>query len=149
MKKKSRGQVSVEYVLIMGFVILALTLAVGVAFTYASTAQVQIKFNQIDKIGKKMIETADSIYYLGEPSKSTIDLNMPDNIREIVIDRSRVPNSIQFIAKRSGPDAYFTYYTRGLIYDNGQPLNVSTFKSSGLKRLVINMTNNYVMFTPI
>ena len=149
MKKKRIGQISVEYTLIIGFIIIALTIAVSVAFTYASSAQLQIKMNQIDKIGKKIVETADSIYYLGQRSKSTIDLNMPDNIKEIRIERGSVPNYIQFISKGSGSDVFSTYYTRGLIYNNGQPLNNSVFKSAGLKRLVINMTDNYVMFTQI
>ncbi len=147
--KNRVGQVSVEYTLIIGFIVVALTISVGVAFTYASSAQYQIKLNQIDKIGKKIAETADSIYYLGQPSKSTIDLNMPDGVREIIIDREKSPNYIKFRSKGPNGDAFAVYYVRGLIYNNGQPLNDTRFTRAGLKRLVVNMTDNYVMLTPL
>ncbi len=149
MAKIKRGQVSVEYTLIIGLIVIALTIAVAIAFAYATSAQYQIKLNQIDKIGKKIAETADSIYYLGQPSKSTIDLNMPEGVREILIIRDKTPNYIQFRCKGPTGEFYSAYYVRGLLYNNGQPLNNSRFISPGLKQLVVNMTDNYVMLTPI
>ena len=149
MKKNNFGQVSVEYTLIICLIVIALTIAVAIAFTYANSAQYQIKLNQVDKIGKKIAETADSIYYLGQPSKSTIDLNVPDGVREILIVRDKTPNYIRFRCKGPTGEVYSVYYVRGLLYDNGQPLNNTRFTSPGLKQLVVNMTNNYVMLTPI
>jgi len=148
-----KAQVSIEYTLVIGLVILTLTIAVAVAFAYSSSAKSQIRMNQIDKIGKKISETSDSIFYLGYPSKATIEVTMPDTIKDIMLVRRVAPERdyIQFNYTGSGGDAYSVYYIRGKFAGTTeQPLRVPTFMSAGLKRLVINTTTtNQIQLTPI
>jgi uncharacterized protein (UPF0333 family) len=142
-KRYKKGQVSVEYAMLIGFIGLALALAITVAFFYSSSARQQIRMNQIDKIGNKIIENAESVYYLGYPSMVTIDLTMPDAVETINIVNGST-NYLEFIYRGSGGDAYAVYYTNAKLLNttNGvyQPLNVDRFKSSGLKHLKISAT---------
>ena len=156
--RKSRAQISVEYAMIIGLILFALAIAVGVAFFYSSSARSQIGMNQVDKVGKKIADTADSIYFLGAPSKATIDLTIPAGVQEIVIVNSTSPNYIKFVFKGASGLSYSSYYTKARLYnktqDGGvdQPLNQTRFLSAGAKNLVVNLTNpsqgNFITFYP-
>jgi uncharacterized protein (UPF0333 family) len=140
-----RAQVSLEYTLVIGMIILTLTIAVAVAFYYASSAKGQIRMNQVDKIGKKVSETSDSIYYLGVPSKATIELIMPDQVKNALLVRAQDPTSttrdyIEFIYYGSGGDATAIYYIKGR-FDSTSEINQSGFLAAGLKRLTITAVN--------
>ncbi len=140
-----KAQASLEYTLIIGMIIFTLTIAVAVAFYYSSQAKGQIRMNQVDKIGKKITDTSDSIYYLGPPSKATIELNMPDQVKSINLSRSDTGSHyIQFTYAGSIGDTIAIYYFKAKISgeDTDQPLNLDKFKSPGLKRLTIEATNN-------
>lgn len=147
-----KAQISVEYVLVIGFIIVALTIAVSLAFFYSSSAKYQIRLNQIDKVGKKIAETADSVYYLGYPSKATIDLIMPEQVEEILIlnDNNSGRHYIRFKFKGISGESYATYYVKAKLISDSQPLNQERFKSAGLKHLEISTTeSNYVVFNQI
>jgi len=134
---RNKAQVSMEYTLVIGLIIIALTIIVAIALSYSSSAKHQIIMNQIDKIGKKIVETTDSIYYLGSPSKATIDLTMPNNIESILIDRTAKSITFKFIG--STGSAFSIYYFKAYINgdDVNQPLNTETFKTAGIKHLVV------------
>lgn len=141
---RKKAQVSVEYILIIGLILLTLTIAVVIAFYYSSTAQHQIRMNQIDKIGKKIADTSDSIYYLGAPSKATIELNMPEKVKDITIFRTTAPSKdfIQFTYYGTNQDTIAIYYIQGRF--NGtteQYLDTPKFTNMGLKQLQIIAVN--------
>jgi hypothetical protein len=107
--------------------------------------------NQIDKIGKRITETADSIYYLGYPSQATLDISMPDTINEILIFNETQPNYIRFRFNGANGVGYAIYYTRAPLLGGGnvQSLNVTNFLTAGVKRLIVNITQeNKIMLTP-
>ncbi len=137
-----KAQVSIEYTLIIGLILFALTLAVGVAFFYSTTAKHQITMNQIEKVGKKISETADSVYYLGNPSQVTLDLTMPESINEIIMAHTIGPGGDYILFKYKGPggEAYSIFNTKAEIDNTTQSLNNSRFMAPGLKHLIVNVT---------
>lgn len=139
-----KAQSSLEYTLIIGMMILALTIAVAVALYYSSSAKGQIRANQMDKIGKKIVDTSNSIYYLGPPSKATIELEMPDGVRSITIepDSSGNMNYIEFKFQGIGGDASGVYHTKANISNSGDYLSNERFLSRGVKRLTIQATTD-------
>ena len=146
-KKRRVGQISVEYAMIIGLISFALAIAVSVAFFYSNSARAQIRMNQVDKIGNKIIENADSVYYLGYPSKVTIDLTMPEGVLNINLENSSIPNYIEFEYKGQGSSTYAIYYTNAKIWETNQPLNDVRFKSPGIKHLkVIANESGFVQF---
>ena len=87
MQKKDRtGQVSMEYLIIVGFVTFIVIAILGVAFFYSGAIKDQIKSTQINNYANKIISTTESVFYAGAPSKSTISAYLPENVRSIEID---------------------------------------------------------------
>ncbi|MDO8740018.1 MAG: hypothetical protein Q7J54_00400 [Candidatus Woesearchaeota archaeon] len=80
---KKRGQASTEYMIIIGFVALVLIPLIVIFYKQGASTKDQITTSEADQIAKKITDAADSVYYMGEPSKMTLKLYMPENVKEI------------------------------------------------------------------
>jgi hypothetical protein len=83
---KKRGQVSFEYLIIMGFVTFIIIGVLSIAFFYSNNVKDRIKINQVTNYANKIISTSESIFYAGYPSKATITGYLPENINSIEIN---------------------------------------------------------------
>lgn len=81
--EKKKGQVSVEYLVVVGFVTFVVLGVLALAFFYVNGINDQIKFNQIDKLGNNLASTADVVYFAGEPSQKTIKGYIPSGVNSI------------------------------------------------------------------
>ena len=77
---KKEAQVSVEYLIIIGFVTLITIPLIIIYYTFTQESTDDINSVQIDQIGKKIVDAAESVYYLGEPSQTTIRVKIPPNV---------------------------------------------------------------------
>ena len=77
---KKRGQVSFEYLIIMGFVTFIIVGILSIAFFYSNNVKDRIKINQMTNYANKIISTSESIFYAGYPSKATITVYLPENV---------------------------------------------------------------------
>lgn len=77
------GQVSIEYIILVGFVTFVIIGTLGLAFFYSNGIKDRVRSNQIGNFAGKVISTAESIYYYGEPSKATISVYLPEGVKEI------------------------------------------------------------------
>ncbi|MBT3720111.1 hypothetical protein HN789_05215 [archaeon] len=82
-KFQKRGQVSMEFITIFGFVFLMTIPLIIVFFDQVGSVKDSISSNHLRNIAIKITDKAETIYYLGEPSKSTIKTFFPDNIEYI------------------------------------------------------------------
>ncbi len=80
-----RGQAAIEYMAVIGFVSFAVVLLVTVSYFYQRDVTNQVTLNQVDHLAKEIIDAAESVYFLGEPSKTTIKANIPDKVESITI----------------------------------------------------------------
>lgn len=83
----SLAQASMEYVMIAGFVALVIIPTTFLFYSYASDSAEEIDRAQIDKFGNDVVSTAETVYYLGHPSRMTISERLPKNVQSISIDR--------------------------------------------------------------
>jgi hypothetical protein len=81
-----KSQTSIEYLVIIGFVTFAIMSVLLVAYLYSGSAKNKINENQIEILGNKIINSAEAVFYAGEPSQSTIIINVPKNILEIKVE---------------------------------------------------------------
>lgn len=79
------AQVAIEYMIILGF-ILALMIPLILLFTSqkADTA-LQVRSAQLRAVGEKIVDQAESVYYLGEPSKVRFKINLPQQVDGVTI----------------------------------------------------------------
>jgi uncharacterized protein (UPF0333 family) len=85
-----KAQAVMEYMILVGFlVVITIPLILVYNAQYKGTSM-QIVTNQADQIGQKIADTAESIYYLGQPSKTTIKVYMPQQIESITIANNEI-----------------------------------------------------------
>ena len=77
---QKNSQVSVEYLMIMGFVTLITIPLIIIYHTFTQESSENINSVQLQQVAKKVVDAAESIYYIGEPSQTTIRVNIPNNV---------------------------------------------------------------------
>ncbi|MBI2208848.1 hypothetical protein HYU50_05115 [Candidatus Woesearchaeota archaeon] len=75
-----KSQISVEYMVIIGFVTLITIPLILIYHSFVQDSSNEITSTQTQQIAQKIIDAAKSVYYLGEPSQTTLKVNMPDNV---------------------------------------------------------------------
>ena len=80
-----RGQISIEFIAIFGFVFLMTIPLIIIFFDQAGSVQDAISENQIRNIAIKITDKAEAIYYSGYPSKTTIKAYFPEKIDSVNI----------------------------------------------------------------
>lgn len=88
-KMLKNAQSALEYLMIIALTFAIIVPTVYLFFTYARESNIKIIDSQIDRIGRNIVNTAESIYYSGEHSKTILEFNMPDNIEEVNILSNR------------------------------------------------------------
>ena len=76
----NKAQVSVEYMLIMGFATLMTLPLLLIYYTYTSDSSDSVATNQAMQVARKIVDASESVYYLGKPSQTTLRVNFPDRI---------------------------------------------------------------------
>ena len=130
---KSRAQVAMEYMIIVGFVAI-ITLPLVIIFqTHSKETTAEITSAQIYQISKRISDGAETVFYLGEPSKLTIKTYFPKGINSVSIGN----NEIVFNVRAADHSDEIVVYT---------PINVSGNFSihEGVHYITIESKGGYV-----
>jgi uncharacterized protein (UPF0333 family) len=85
LKRARKGQISTEYLIVVGFITFFVITILGVAYFYASQVQDSMRADQVEHFARKVISSAEAVHYAGEPSKSTINAYMPSGVTGVVV----------------------------------------------------------------
>ncbi|MCK4650323.1 hypothetical protein KAT36_03760 [Candidatus Pacearchaeota archaeon] len=89
--KSRKAQSSMELLILMGFLTFVIIGILGIGYFYSNTINDRIKSNQINSFANKITTTSETVFYAGEPSKSTISTYLPENVQDIeIIDNTIV-----------------------------------------------------------
>ena len=80
-----KAQTSLEYLMIIALTLGIMVPTTYLFFRYGSESNVKVIDSQINQIGRAIIDTAETVYFSGESSKVILQLNMPENVRDIYI----------------------------------------------------------------
>ena len=80
-----RGQVGIEFVITIGFALLIIIPLTILLYEHTDRTYNEVNNNQAGLIARKIIDNANSVYYLGHPSIYTLKVYMPENIDSINI----------------------------------------------------------------
>lgn len=83
----SRGQASIEYMLIIGFVILMFLPVVYLLFTSLQEYQAETAYSQSFAAGREILATAERVYHHGPPSRLTVQVRIPAGIKNVTLRR--------------------------------------------------------------
>ncbi len=81
-----RAQVSVETVILFGFITLMLIPASALVYNYLIKSTDDIIQNRAMQIGRGFVENANLMYNYGEKAKIVADYNFPDHIVNMTIE---------------------------------------------------------------
>ena len=92
--KSRSSQSSLEYILLVALTFAIIVPTVYLFYNYSKESSQEITDSQITKIGKSIVDTAETIFYSGQGSKTTLELNVPDNVQsaQIIDGRELVLN---------------------------------------------------------
>jgi len=136
--KQKRGQISTEYLIVVGFIVFVVLTVLGIAMFYTNQIQETVKINQLEKAARKIIFSAETTFYDGEPAKATIEAYFPIGIETISI----LNNEIVFnVSLSSGQNI--------ISFPSSVPLQGALSKSSGLKKVQLTAKEGYVTITEI
>ncbi len=131
--KSSRAQVAMEYLIIIGFVAI-ITLPLVIIFqAHSKETTEEIASTQVYQISKRIADGAETVYYLGEPSKITLKAYFPENINSVSVGN----NEIVFVLKKGAKEDEIVVYT---------PINVTGNISThqGVHYITIESRGDYV-----
>ena len=87
------GQASMEYLMIAAFIGILIVPATFIYYHYATESSQQIDKAQVDRIGHKIISTAERFYYHGYPSTIVIQETMPANVLNLSIHKDTIEDT--------------------------------------------------------
>jgi uncharacterized protein (UPF0333 family) len=83
MRNGSKGQISLEYGLVIGFSLLILIPTIIIAQSYSSSYQDNIRIHEAQRTLDIIVRYADTVHLEGPPARRTIKVNLPANIDNI------------------------------------------------------------------
>lgn len=122
-----RGQISTEYLIVVGFVMFLVTSILGVALFYTSNIQDRLKISQLESFADKVISNAEVIYFAGSPSRATITAHLPQGVHSITFQDNEY--LVFDIATSSGENT--------ISYKSNVPISGSLQPGEGLKRITL------------
>ena len=81
----AKGQSSLEYLMIVALTFAIIVPTTYLFYSYSKESGEEIIDAQITKIGKSVVDAAESIFYSGQGSKTVLELNIPDHIDSALI----------------------------------------------------------------
>ncbi len=137
-QRAKKGQISTEYVIVLAFVLFLIAGLLGIAFFYASEIKDALRLNQLERFAKKVTTTAESVFYAGEPSKTSITAYLPDGVYAVDV---------------SPYDLIFTVSTRSgvakIAYTSSVALTGNISAGGGVKKIVISALPTRVNVTSV
>jgi hypothetical protein len=74
-----------EYLLITTFAFILLMAIVVVAYSQSASFTGAVTTAQIQKVGNTILDGVNSVYYSGPPTKKTITVFFPENVKDVVV----------------------------------------------------------------
>lgn len=132
--RKRRAQVSMEFMMITGFVLAILIPLSVVYYEHLNTMTTEVKGTQLSRLAEDITSKAEEVYYLGPPSKVTISAYIPSGVSEIKIYSSEVDFKLK--TKSGITDIFSTSKVN---------LTGSINPSNGVHKIIIEAKDGYVL----
>ena len=132
---KKRGQVGVEYMIIVGFVTFAITIVMATSFLYADKIKDGIKLNRAENFAAQVVNSAESVFFAGEPSKMTVRYYLPEGVREIKISEINNDTYLHLVVQTSSGQV-------DIVYRSSVPLSADISVGEGIKKLTLEASDD-------
>lgn len=140
---KPKAQSSLEYLLVVALTFAIIVPTTYLFYNYSKESSQEITDAQVTKLGRIIVDAAESIFYSGQGSKTTLELAIPDNIQSVVIIDGR---EIVFNVTTSFGISEIVFFSSANLTTNGScnanVCNIPGLANSGLKKVKIEMISS-------
>ena len=145
------AQSSLEYLLVVAITFAIIVPTTYLFYNYSKESSQEIIDSQITKLGTGIIDTAQSIFYSGQGSKTVLELNVPGNIDSALIIDGR---ELVFNITTNFGVSEIVFFSSVNITAVSSNCNANVcmlpdLASSGLKKVKIEAISNSVMIQVI
>ena len=81
-----RGQVSVEYLALFGFLLLIMSIVIVMGYYYAGVVQEEVTLSQTETLARELLSTAEEVYYMGSPARLPVKSYIPERVTNITTE---------------------------------------------------------------
>ncbi|MFH1133034.1 MAG: hypothetical protein V1735_00940 [Nanoarchaeota archaeon] len=103
-----RGQASTEFLMVTAIAFLILIPTAYLFYSESFKSADRISQAKLNEIGNNIVNTAQSIYYVGPPSKTTLADTMPEGVKNISIRSGADFSELTFALQKGGETAFFS-----------------------------------------
>ena len=138
-----KAQGSMEYLLVIALTFAIIVPTAYLFYNYSKESSQEISDAQITKVGKSIVDTASSIFYSGQGSKTVLELNIPTNVDSaVIIDNKELVFNITTDFGVSEVVFFSSVnITASILNCNGNVCNLADLASTGFKRVKIEVIN--------
>ena len=126
---QAKGQASFEYILIIALTFAIIVPTTYLFYSYSKESAQEITDAQITKIGRSIIDASETIFYSGTGSKTTLDLNIPNNIINVAIIDGR---ELVFNVTTSSGISEILFFSSVNLTTDGSNCNINVCSIPGL-----------------
>lgn len=147
MTSRKKAQAMVEYLMVIAIALLILVPTVIFFSSQTRTVTAEATFAKLDSFGFSLVELIDSMYILGEDSRTTLDINMPQGLQNITVINSTSGayasgNDVVLEVNLAGIDSQLLYVSTypffiGNCSDGVKPFPDSFLETDGRKQFTI------------
>jgi hypothetical protein len=115
-----RGQVSIEYMIILGLTLAAIIPAVFFIYNYVQSSNEDVIKTQINNIGKNIVDQAAEVYALGAGNRATVRMNVPEEVKNITLSEGK-ELAVRYAAKSGlGESVFFSDIPMRVLFDESK-----------------------------
>jgi hypothetical protein len=103
-----KAQFAVEYLLVISLLFMMLIPGIYMYYSYSQTSMQEVAGAKIADIGNSVINNAENSYFLGQGSRITLDITMPQGVKSAWIKCSADKTYCELVFKFAETDAVFT-----------------------------------------
>ena len=81
-----KSQISMEYMMVVGFSLLMVIPIISIYGMERVNMRQEVNIKQAQNIANKLADSAETVYYLGKPTKTTLKVYMPEDIESVTIN---------------------------------------------------------------
>lgn len=136
-RREIKGQIGIEYMIVIGFVTFAIMILLITAILYSDRIRDRIRLNQVENFASHLLNSAESVYFAGEPSKTTIRLYLPAGITNLTIEES---DYLVITTRTSSGENVRAFKSK-------VPINGTITTSEGIKKLTLEAKENFLQIS--
>lgn len=130
------AQAGVEYMIIVAFVTFVILTVLSFAIFFSGSVSDRVKVDRVENFAVRLVNSAEMVFFSGEPSKTTVMLSLPGGVDSITVQ----PNGILFeVSLRSGKNVRF--------FESSVPLSGSVSSTEGVKEIEVIANSNGVVLS--